>query len=70
MASAVDRLTLHCRQTEQQLDWLLASVDMSRKENALDLAKFVDKAVRVKLSGGREGVDWSPSNADVSCMQD
>lgn len=28
---------------------------MSRKENALDLAKFVDKAVRVKLSGGREG---------------
>lgn len=27
---------------------------MSRKENALDLAKFVDKAVRVKLSGGRE----------------
>ena len=29
---------------------------MSRKENALDLAKFVDKGVRVKLSGGREGV--------------
>jgi hypothetical protein len=28
---------------------------MSRKENALDLAKFVDKSVRVKLSGGREG---------------
>jgi len=28
---------------------------MSRKENALDLAKFVDKGVRVKLSGGREG---------------
>jgi len=27
---------------------------MSRKENALDLAKFVDKGVRVKLSGGRE----------------
>ena len=29
---------------------------MSRKENALDLAKFIDKGVRVKLSGGREGV--------------
>jgi hypothetical protein len=28
---------------------------MSRKENALDLAKFVDKSVKVKLSGGREG---------------
>jgi len=28
---------------------------MSKKENALDLAKFVDKGVRVKLSGGREG---------------
>ena len=27
----------------------------SRKENALDLAKFIDKGVRVKLSGGREG---------------
>jgi len=28
---------------------------MSRRENAVDLAKFVDKGVRVKLSGGREG---------------
>ena len=28
---------------------------MSKKENALDLAKFIDKVVRVKLSGGREG---------------
>ena len=27
----------------------------SRRENALDLAKFVDAGVRVKLSGGREG---------------
>lgn len=27
---------------------------MSKKENALDLAKFVDKGVHVKLSGGRE----------------
>ena len=27
----------------------------SRRENALDLAKFVDNGVRVKLSGGREG---------------
>lgn len=25
------------------------------KESALDLAKFVDKSIRVKLSGGREG---------------
>ncbi len=28
---------------------------MARKENALDLGKFIDKAVRVKLTGGREG---------------
>ena len=28
---------------------------MSKKESALDLAKFVDKGVRVKLAGGREG---------------
>eukprot|EP00891_Asterochloris_glomerata_P005675 jgi/Astpho2/5675/fgenesh1_pm.00079_%23_48_t len=27
---------------------------MSRKESALDLAKFIDKGVRVKLAGGRE----------------
>lgn len=27
----------------------------SRRENALDLAKFVNNGVRVKLSGGREG---------------
>ena len=36
---------------------------MSRKENALDLAKFVDKAVRVKLSGGREGAHQRTGNA-------
>jgi transaldolase len=28
---------------------------MAKKENALDLAKLIDKGVRVKLSGGREG---------------
>lgn len=27
----------------------------NRKETALDLAKFIDKGVRVKLAGGREG---------------
>lgn len=27
---------------------------MSKKESALDLAKFVDKGIRVKLAGGRE----------------
>jgi small nuclear ribonucleoprotein (snRNP)-like protein len=27
----------------------------SRRDNALDLARFVDRGVRVKLSGGREG---------------
>lgn len=26
-----------------------------RKETALDLAKFVDKGVQVKLTGGRQG---------------
>lgn len=26
-----------------------------KKESAVDLAKFVDKGVRVKLAGGREG---------------
>lgn len=25
------------------------------KESALDLSKFVDKSIRVKLAGGREG---------------
>ena len=27
----------------------------SKKESALDLAKFIDKGVRIKLAGGREG---------------
>lgn len=27
---------------------------MNKKESALDLAKFIDKGVRVKLAGGRE----------------
>lgn len=27
-----------------------------KKESALDLARFIDKGVRVKLAGGREGV--------------
>jgi len=26
-----------------------------KKETVLDLGKFIDKGVRVKLSGGREG---------------
>lgn len=35
--------------------------EMSKKENALDLAKFVDKSLRVKLAGGREG-KWVPTS--------
>lgn len=41
---------------------------MSRKENALDLAKFIDKGVRVKLSGGREGVRQECTNRDASLL--
>lgn len=40
---------------------------MSRKENALDLAKFVDKGVRVKLSGGREGIVKTASFDNTVC---
>lgn len=36
---------------------------MAKKENALDLAKLIDKGVRVKLSGGREG--WTLSLAYI-----
>ena len=33
-----------------------ASLTMSgKKETVLDLGKFIDKGVRVKLAGGREG---------------
>jgi hypothetical protein len=28
---------------------------MSKKESAIDISKYVDKGVRVKLAGGREG---------------
>lgn len=31
-----------------------------KKDNALDLSKLVDKTVRVKLAGGREGVRGGP----------
>lgn len=31
-----------------------------KKETALDLSKFIDKPVRVKLSGGREGAASEP----------
>jgi hypothetical protein len=35
---------------------LFSVLDQSgRKETALDLAKFVDKGVQVKLTGGRQG---------------
>ncbi len=41
---------------------------MARKENALDLGKFIDKGVRVKLSGGREGSQQTAgSTAHLSC---
>lgn len=39
---------------------------MAKKENALDLAKLIDKGVRVKLSGGREGETLSLRHA-VPC---
>ncbi len=28
---------------------------MSKKESAIDIAKYIDKGVRIKLAGGREG---------------
>jgi hypothetical protein len=39
---------------------------MNKKESALDLAKFIDKGVRVKLAGGREGAhSYVVAAADV-----
>ena len=40
---------------------------MSKKESALDLAKLMDKGVRVKLAGGREGERQAP--ASNACAQ-
>jgi hypothetical protein len=48
---------------------------MSKKESVLDLAKFIDKGVRVKLAGGREGElirhHHAPSRAQeqLVCLQ-
>ena len=58
---------VYCAKYTRTVDWLTSdtsltekpSLLMSRKENALDLAKFIDKGVRVKLSGGREGATVS-----------
>lgn len=41
---------------------------MAKKENALDLAKLIDKGVRVKLSGGREGEMLAPRYMHPQCM--
>jgi hypothetical protein len=30
----------------------------TKKETVLDLSKYIDKSVRVKLAGGREGTLW------------
>jgi U6 snRNA-associated Sm-like protein LSm7 len=37
-----------------------------RKETALDLAKFVDKGVQVKLTGGRQGRFHIPNFSSCS----
>lgn len=37
----------------------------NKKETALDLAKFIDKGVRVKLAGGREGAYTVGIGADA-----
>ena len=39
---------------------------MSKKESAVDLAKFIDKGVRVKLAGGREGEDGGVCGGGVA----
>jgi len=41
---------------------------MSKKESAVDLAKFIDKGVRVKLAGGREG-DYASAPGFSSCSK-
>lgn len=33
-------------------------IQSGRKETVLDLAKFVDKGVQVKLTGGRQGLQF------------
>jgi U6 snRNA-associated Sm-like protein LSm7 len=32
----------------------------TRKDNVLDLSKYIDKQIRVKFQGGREGLDYLP----------
>ena len=45
-----------------------AAAAMSRKENALELGKLVDKTVRVKLSGGREGERREGEGGGIGCI--
>jgi len=33
-----------------------------KKESIVDLARFIDKPVRVKFQGGREGKRWTSSS--------
>ncbi|PNP49470.1 hypothetical protein THARTR1_09792 [Trichoderma harzianum] len=36
-----------------------AQGERPKKENILDLAKYMDKEIVVKFNGGREGTQWS-----------
>lgn len=58
-----------CSLSLSSVTWMLIQYDMwcyetlfqsGRKETVLDLAKFVDKGVQVKLTGGRQGLEFSP----------
>ena len=42
------------------------SHEKPKKENILDLAKYVNKQVNVKFNGGREGMFYGPAPSPVS----
>ncbi|XP_058138111.1 U6 snRNA-associated Sm-like protein LSm7 isoform X1 [Dasypus novemcinctus] len=39
----------------------MADKEKKKKESILDLSKYIDKTIRVKFQGGREGPAWSAS---------
>ena len=40
-----------------------------KKENILDLAKYMDKQLSVKFNGGREGIYLSPEYRNPACLR-
>jgi U6 snRNA-associated Sm-like protein LSm7 len=45
------------------------SAERPKKENILDLGKYMDKRITVKFNGGREGIYNLPQRKEMNCLE-